>query len=903
MPRLPIHLSLKTKLAVTLGAAALIPLGLVSAVALRVSLGRLDRSLSVQSRQNAQIALNLLLRQVQRISRDASHMAADPELHELLALEPALISTYLDNFLETSEPGLVEVVLPDRRVAARGSTGEISRFERLGVRPTSEALNRALDYERHLTVSETSGQLCIQASAPVVDSMFVLRGVVVMTTPLDEQIADYIKSVVRADIGFLALDPSSLRSRTDATIRPVASTFVDDTGQRLPGAPPPPGLAERVLRGGTEDTVQRIAGHEYAIVYAPLQSVGGQRLGAMAVAIRREGLRRAQASAIRSLALGGVGSLIFALVTAYIFGRRITIPLGRLHRSTQAIAAGDLEHEVLVETQDEIGDLARAFQTMTTALREHQERLAARVREILTLHQIGRAVSSVLSLDQVLHLVVTEVASVLGAERGALLLQGKDGSLRLRDEVGLPRDEGVPQVPPAWVDLGAEVLGRHAAIVEGTMLAVPLETRERGVGALIMARRERGGSYSEADLRLVVTFADQAATAIENARLYGEVSAFSAELEGTVQKRTAELLATNQELALALNELRDAQAALVQQERMAGLGLLVAGIAHEINTPAGAIQGSAQMLGETLQRLVRRMSQFTQSDISGFEAKRIFDQLEQGRQSLATLNRLPPTEMRRRARDLATVLARHGIEDARRLAKRLLEAGAANMIDQVAVLKDRVAPELMVGMIEDLAFLEQSTVSIKAAISALVRLVRALKSYAHTDQEPSADVDITDGLETTLTILHNQLRYGITVTKNYAPLPKVLVYMDQLNQVWTNLIHNAVQAMNGKGELTLETFQEGQEIGVRVIDNGPGIPPTVMPRIFEPFFTTKPAGEGTGLGLGIARQIVEKHGGRMQVESRPGRTCFTVRLPLSGAPRPAATEDEPTADGNRTEPA
>ena len=259
---------------------------------------------------------------------------------------------------------------------------------------------------------------------------------------------------------------------------------------------------------------------------------------------------------------------------------------------------------------------------------------------------------------------------------------------------------------------------------------------------------------------------------------------------------------------------------------------------------------------------------------------------------------LPPAEMRRRARELSAVLERHGIADAKHLAKRLLEAGAAAMAEQVAQMKDRVAPELMVGMIEDLAFLEQSTISIKAAISSLVRLVRALKSYAHTD-EAVVDVDITEGLETTLTILHNQLRYGITVSKLYAPLPKVLVYMDELNQVWTNLIHNAVQAMNGKGELTVETFQEGQDVGVRITDSGPGIPPAVMPRIFEPFFTTKPAGEGTGLGLGIARQIVDKHGGRIEVESQPGCTSFTVRLPLAGPPREGERpEGEPPEPGD-----
>ncbi len=879
-------LSLRTRLALALAAAALLPLLLVSAVGLRVALGRLERSLDQQARQTSHIALNLLLRQVQRISRETSRLASDPELHELLALEPSLINGYLQGYQDSTEAGLIEVVLRDRRVVARlAPGGDRRRFSRLHCGPGSAALARALDYERYLTVAELGGQLAIQGSAPIIDTVFNLRGAVVMTSPLDDQMADFIKGVVQADIGFLS------------GTTPVASTFVDASGQRLTGVRPPPEVAERVLRGGTEAVEQTVTGQEYAVVYAPLQTVNGQRLGMLAIALSREGLSRTKASAARSLALGAAAGLVFALLLAYVVGKRITIPLERLHRSTQAIASGDLEHEVVVETQDEIGGLAKAFQTMTSALREHQDRLAARVREILTLHQIGRAVSSVLSLDQVLHLVVNEVASVLGAERGALLLTQKDGSLRLSDGVGLRRTEqgeGLPQVPPGWEEMAADVLRRHAATVAGTVLAVPLETRERGVGALVMARRERGGVFSEADLRLVVTFADQAATAIENARLYGEVSAFSAELEGQVRKRTAELLSTNEELARTLNDLRDAQAALIQQERMAGLGLLVAGVAHEINTPAGAIQGSAQMLGETLQRLVRRMSQIVELGLSREDASEFFLQLEGVRQSLAQSGLMPPAEMRRRSRELALVLE-HTVPEPKRVAKRLLEAGAGRMAEYVARMAGRVSPDLMVGTIEDIGFLERSTSSIKVAISALVRLVRALKSYAHSDEAAITDVDLTDGLETTLTILHNQLRYGITVTKVYAALPRVPVYMDQLNQVWTNLIHNAIQAMDGKGEITIETFQRGAEVGVSITDNGPGIPPAIMPRIFEPFFTTKPPGEGTGLGLGISRGIVEKHGGRVEVESRPGRTAFTVLLPLAG-PKVTASGGEPRGE-------
>jgi signal transduction histidine kinase len=405
------------------------------------------------------------------------------------------------------------------------------------------------------------------------------------------------------------------------------------------------------------------------------------------------------------------------------------------------------------------------------------------------------------------------------------------------------------------------------------------------VGALVVARRDTAGAFSEADLRLVVTFADQAATAIENARLYNEVSAFSVELEAEVRKRTAELLSTNEELARTINELRDTQAMLIHSERMAGLGMLVAGVAHEINTPAGAIQGSVQSLGGTLARLVERLQRLVDCGLPQSEAHRLFEEMRAAREALARTSMLPPTEMRRQARELGAVLQQRDVPDAQHLARRLLEAGAGAMADTVARLASQVPAELMVGIIEDLAFLERSSLTIQAAIAAIVRIVGALRIYAHVDQESVVEADITEGLETTLTILHNQLRCGITVAKLYAPLPRVPVYVDELNQVWTNLIHNGIQALRGGGEIEIETFQKGEWIGVRISDSGPGIAADVLPRIFEPFFTTKPPGEGSGLGLDIARRIVEKHRGRIEVESRPGRTTFTVLLPVQGPPQ------------------
>jgi two-component system, NtrC family, sensor kinase len=192
---------------------------------------------------------------------------------------------------------------------------------------------------------------------------------------------------------------------------------------------------------------------------------------------------------------------------------------------------------------------------------------------------------------------------------------------------------------------------------------------------------------------------------------------------------------------------------------------------------------------------------------------------------------------------------------------------------------------VVVAYVREYSYLYRNAAAIQTAIKQIQRIVGALKSYSHLDQAKIEPADLNEGIESTLTLLQHELKYGIKIVRKFGQLPRIPVYVDELNQVWTNLIHNAVQALGGKGEVTLETeLADAATVKVRVIDNGPGIPREVLPRIFEPFFTTKSKGEGTGLGLGIVRQILEKHGGRIDVESVPGRTCFTVYLPVSGPP-------------------
>jgi signal transduction histidine kinase len=163
-------------------------------------------------------------------------------------------------------------------------------------------------------------------------------------------------------------------------------------------------------------------------------------------------------------------------------------------------------------------------------------------------------------------------------------------------------------------------------------------------------------------------------------------------------------------------------------------------------------------------------------------------------------------------------------------------------------------------------------------------LVRAIKEYTFMDQAPVQNVDVVKSLENTLTILNYKLKHGVTVERDYGAVPLLVnSFGSDLNQVWTNIIDNSIDAMKGKGKLRLRTYSEGGFVVVEIVDDGPGIPPEIRSRIFEPFFTTKKVGEGTGLGLDTVQRIVKKHQGSIQVESKPGKTCFQIWLPLSPA--------------------
>jgi signal transduction histidine kinase len=360
----------------------------------------------------------------------------------------------------------------------------------------------------------------------------------------------------------------------------------------------------------------------------------------------------------------------------------------------------------------------------------------------------------------------------------------------------------------------------------------------------------------------------------------GRVLRFPASLFPELVQKMPEL--ASRLVGLMSDRIRETTRREQQRDRLAALGKLSAGLAHELNNPASAARRATSQLRKTVKQIKEASHQLGAQELTASQKAEV-EKLEA---SLIQRDGPPPDTLTISTLEdqLDTVLRSHGQNDLWQLAGDLARKGARpEVLESLFSLLDattaRAALVRIAAALEIAALLDE----IESSTARISDLVGAIKEYTYMDQSPVQNVDIARSVETTLTILNHKLKHGIAVHREYHPLPFLVnSFGSELNQVWTNIIDNAIDAMDGKGELRIRTFRDADCVVVEISDNGPGIAADVLPHIFEPFFTTKGVGQGTGLGLDTVQRIVKKHQGDINVNSKPGQTVFQVFLPLAG---------------------
>jgi signal transduction histidine kinase/predicted CoA-binding protein len=415
--------------------------------------------------------------------------------------------------------------------------------------------------------------------------------------------------------------------------------------------------------------------------------------------------------------------------------------------------------------------------------------------------------------------------------------------------------------------------GKRAYVIKSGQLEI---LKESGGRTVLLAVRQSGDVIGEMAL-------------LDSAPRFATVRARSdSELLVIDHEHLNQLLDSSPSAAKAMlftitSRLRSSEIVLRQSEKMAQLGTMTAGIAHELNNPAAAMGRGASQLEASIDRLRKSTLRLNTLNLTEEQLHHL-DQLESRAREHALLSAdLDALARSDRQDQLEAWLDAQSIPNGWELAPILVDLGYDE--NQLAQLLELYPPA---GLPEIFGWLEATfnayglLQEIVQGSSRMSEIIKSLKSYVYLDQAPVQTVDIHEGLDNTLVLLRSKLKDSTQVRREYDPgLPRILAYGSELNQVWTNLIDNAADAMDGQGELIIRTRHTDSWVYIEFQDNGPGIPPEVRPRLFSPFFTTKPMGKGTGLGLNISYNIARKHGGEIDVVSQPGMTCFTVSLPVN----------------------
>jgi signal transduction histidine kinase len=328
---------------------------------------------------------------------------------------------------------------------------------------------------------------------------------------------------------------------------------------------------------------------------------------------------------------------------------------------------------------------------------------------------------------------------------------------------------------------------------------------------------------------------------------------------------------------------RNSQELIAQRERLLALGKLTAGLTHELNNPAAAAVRASETLRERVAGMRHKLAMLADGHFDGMQLHRLTKVQEKFVARMAEAQPLSPMQVADREDELGDWLEERDVPGGWDLAPVFVAAGInASDLDELSNAVDVDFLEPALRWLSYTVETESLLLEIKDSTARISALVGAAKQYSQLDRTPHQEVDLHEGINATLVMLSGKIPSGVRIVKDYdRTLPRVPAYAAELNQVWTNLIDNAVDAVDGDGTITVRTARDGEYALVEVIDTGPGVPEELRRRVFEPFFTTKGIGRGTGLGLDVSwRVITNRHGGDLRVESSPGDTHFQVRLPL-----------------------
>jgi signal transduction histidine kinase/predicted CoA-binding protein len=413
--------------------------------------------------------------------------------------------------------------------------------------------------------------------------------------------------------------------------------------------------------------------------------------------------------------------------------------------------------------------------------------------------------------------------------------------------------------------------GDAAYIIETGELEI---LKQDGGKEVLLAVRARGDVIGEMSLL-------EDAPRMASVRARGDAAVLSVPAQAFEDVLNNSSSAARSMLHTVVARWRGTEARLRQSEKMAQLGTLSAGLAHELNNPAAAVQRGASSLTDLDERAQKAERELLAAGVTA-EQRAALDVLEgRAREAAGKPDELDSLTRSDREADLEELLDENDIEDAWEIAPSLVNIGLGKE-ELAGVLKSWGDRSSQVMSWLGLVYSKAAVVAeIHQGSGRISELVRSLKMYAYLDQAPVQEVDVHEGLDNTLVLLRSKLKKGVDIVREYADdLPTIHGYGSELNQVWTNLMANSIDAMEGEGKLTVRTKALADAIEVEIEDNGSGIPEEIQKRIFDPFFTTKPPGKGTGLGLDICYNIIaNKHKGTLSVTSRPGRTVFTARVP------------------------